>query len=161
MRTYSNSIFIKASQAKVFSHMNNLANTGMHMMKDSAAMMGSRLALEQLSDNKTGLNSKFRWYGKTMGLSMDFTVRVTKWIDNEEKVWETIGAARMIILSWYRMYLKLSSKNDGTLVKLGIDYNLPKNLFWRIIGALLAPLYASWCVNNMLTDSKIALEGAQ
>ncbi len=58
--------------------MDNINNTGMHMTKSSKPMMGSKLDLKQLSENSTGLNSKFRWFGKMMWFTMDFTVVVTK-----------------------------------------------------------------------------------
>jgi len=45
------------------------------------------------------LGSKYRWTGRMMGLKMDFTVTVTKWVAGIEKVWETIGEAKMIIYS--------------------------------------------------------------
>lgn len=58
---------------------------------------------------------------------MDFTVEVTKWVQGKEKVWETIGDAKMIVLSWYRMYLILTpQENDTTQTELGIFYAKPK-----------------------------------
>jgi hypothetical protein len=158
MKRKSKQIIIQAHIDKVFAYMDNIGNTGMHMMKSSMPMMGGKLELQQLSANNTGPNVKFRWLGKVMGFRMDFTVVVTKWIQNEEKVWETVGEARMIILSWYRMDLHLTATDDSTKVELGIDYEIPKNLFFRILGFFLAPWYASWCLNNMLHDSKTELE---
>ena len=121
-------------------------------------MMGSKLKLEQLSDNATGLHSKFRWFGKVMGFTMDFTVIVTKWIKDVEKVWETTGKAEMIILSWYRMHLFLSPEGKDTRAELSIAYTLPKNIFLKIFAFFIAPWYARWCLNKMLQDSKMFLE---
>jgi hypothetical protein len=98
MKTLTKSILIQSAPERVFAYMDNLGNTGMHMMESSSMMMGSKLHLEQLSQNATRLNSKFRWFGKMMGIKMDFTVMVTKWIQAKEKIWETIGETRMIIL---------------------------------------------------------------
>ncbi len=77
---------------------------------------------------------KFRWFGKMLGFTMDFTVIVTKWIQNEEKIWETVGDAQMIILSWYRMHLLLTPVGESTKVELSIDYEMPKIYF---LGSLL------------------------
>lgn len=140
--------------------MDNLGNTGMHMMENSSMMMGSKLHLEQLSENATGLNSKFRWFGKMMGIKMDFTVAVTEWIKAKEKVWETIGEARMIILGWYRMRLVLTMQGQATNAELTITYTQPKKFFLKLIAWLLAPLYANWCLNSMLEDSKKHLESS-
>ena len=103
MKNFQKEIIIQALPEKVFAYMDNINNTGMHMTKSSKPMMGSKLELKQLSENATGLNSKFRWYGKMMWFKMDFTVVVTKWIKDKEKVWETIGEAKMIIMGWYQM----------------------------------------------------------
>ena len=141
--------------------MDNINNTGMHMTKSSKPMMGSRLELKQLSENATGLNSKFRWFGKMMWFTMDFTVVVTKWIKNKEKVWETIGEAKMIIMGWYQMRLVISPEGANTKAELSIAYTKPKNIFLKFIAFFLAPLYANWCLNNMLKDSKKMLEANQ
>ena len=78
MKTKTRSILIHASAERVFAYMDNINNTGMHMTKSSMAMMGNKLQLQQLSENATGLHSKYRWFGKMMWHTMDFTVEVTK-----------------------------------------------------------------------------------
>ncbi len=121
-------------------------------------MMGSKLVLEQLSENSTGSNSNFRWYGKMIGFTMDFTVVVTKWIKGKEKVWETVGEAKMIILKWYEMHLVIAPEGKSTKAELSIAYIKPENMFFKFIPIFLAPLYANWCLNTMLNDSKVDLE---
>jgi hypothetical protein len=158
MKTKSKSIIIHSSPENVFAYMDNLGNTGMHMMENSAMMMGSKLELKQLSENATGLHSKFHWFGKIMGFKMDFTVLVTKWIKDKEKIWETVGTAKMIILKWYQMRLVISPEGQNTKAELSIAYTMPDNIFFRFISFFLAPWYANWCLKNMLHDSKINLE---
>ena len=158
MKTLIKKVEIKATPDKVFDYMDKLGNTGMHMMESSAMMMGSKLQLEQLSKNATGLDSRFRWYGKMMGLKMDFTVVVTKWTQSKEKVWETIGNSKMIILGWYQMRLILTPSSAGTLTELSISYTYPKNIFGKILAFFLSRWYGNWCLTNMLNDSKKDLE---
>ena len=161
MKNFKKSILIQSSPEKVFAYMDNIANTGMHMTKSSMPMMGSKLELKQLSKNTTGLNSKFRWTGKMMGFTMDFRVVTTKWIKDKEKIWETIGKAKMIILGWYQMRLVILPEGKNTKAELSIAYTNPKNIFFKIIAFFLAPFYANWCLNNMLQDSKKTLEANQ
>ena len=158
MKTFTKSILINSTPEKVFAYMDNLGNTGMHMMESSAMMMGSKLQLKQLSENATGPNSKFRWFGKMMGFKMDFTVVVTKWIKDKEKIWETVGEAKMIILKWYRMQLTISPAGQSTKAELSIAYTKPGNIFFRFIANILAPWYANWCLTNMLNDTKKSFE---
>lgn len=158
MKTKTKSIIIHSIPEKVFSYMDNLGNTGMHMMENSAMMMGSKLQLQQLSENATGLNSKFRWSGIMMGFAMDFTVIVTKWVKDKEKIWETVSEAKMIILKWYQMRLVISPEGQNTKVVLSIAYSVPDNIISRFIAFFLGPLYANWCLKKMLEDSKNYLE---
>jgi uncharacterized membrane protein len=158
MNKKTKEIIIQAPSEKVFAYMDNISNTGMHMTKSSMAMMGSKLILSQLSENATGLNSKFWWHGKMMGFKMDFTVAVTKWIQGKEKVWETVGKAEMIIMEWYQMHLMVTPVGQNTQVQLSIFYTNPNGLFFKVIACFLAPWYASWCLKNMLNDSKQYLE---
>src|ERR1044072_210990 len=91
MKTLSRTESYSASSYEVFKTIDDLGVTGMHMTESSMMMMGSKLKLEFLTPNKTGLDSRYRWTGKMMGIPMDFTVAVTKWVEGKEKVWETIG----------------------------------------------------------------------
>ena len=161
MTVKSKSIIILASPAQVFAYMDNIGNTGMHMTKSSMPMMGSKLELKQLSKNAPGLNSKFRWTGKMMGFTMDFTVVVSKWIKDKEKVWEIIGKEKMIILEWYQMRFVILPERENTKAELSISYTNPKNIFFKINAFFLAPFYANWCLDNMLQDSKKTLETNQ
>ena len=141
----------------VFRHLDNLGITGMHMTQSSMMMMGSKLDLEFLTENHLGLGTKYRWTGKMMGIKMDFTVEVTKWIEGEEKIWETIGQPKLIIYSWYRMHLKVAKIQEGTSVELSISYERPNGLFYRILSFLFADWYCRWCLKHMLEDCRKAL----
>lgn len=139
---------------EVFNCLDNLAVTGMHMTKSSPMMMGSKLDLQFLTENHTGLRTKYRWTGKMMGIKMDFTVEVTKWIPGEEKTWETVGYPKLIIYSWYQMHLLLTKIPYGTIAKLSISYKKPEGVFYKILSSLFADWYCRWCLKHMLEDGK-------
>lgn len=148
---YEKLAVIKGSPEEVFSFMDDIENIGMHMTKSNAPMMGSKLTIEWLTQFKTGLGSKYRWKGNVMGMEMDFTVEVSRWIKDAEKKWGTTGNAKMIVLSWFEMYFYLQPFEDGrTQVILGINYTKSKG---SILGFLLGRSYSKWCVNSMLRDT--------
>src|SRR5688572_15479204 len=161
MKTLSRKETYSASQGEVFETIDDLGITGMHMTGSSMMMMGSKLHLEFLTTNKTGLGSRYRWTGKMMGLIMDFTVEVTKWVNGVEKVWETIGETKLIIYSWYRMKLLLSESNGNTEAELSIAFEKPKGLLNKILCFLLADWYCRWCLKKMLGDAKKAIASSQ
>jgi uncharacterized membrane protein len=142
-------IEIKASPQKVFAHMDDIRNVGWHMEgKRTMPMMGGKLHLQKLSENATGVGATYRWYGNVLGMTIDFKETVTKWIENREKVWSTIEDPKIIIMSEYEMRLQLSSTENGTNVVFEIDYELPRPLFGKILGKLLAKKYAQWCLRS-------------
>ena len=158
MKTIRRWKIYNAPPEKVFVYLDDLGVTGMHMTKSSAMMMGSKLRLQYLTTNHTGPGSKYRWTGKMLGMNMDFTVEVTRWNRGVEKVWETIGEAKMIIYSWYRMHLKLWKNEDKTVAELSITYEPPKGWFFKMVSFLVAAWYCNWCLKNMLDDTQKFLE---
>jgi hypothetical protein len=157
MKTLTRTEIYNASAADVFKTIDDLGVTGMHMTKSSMMMMGNKLNLQFLTENKTGFESKYRWTGKMMGFAMDFTVEVTQWIPGKKKVWETIGATKLIIYSWYRMNLLVREVAAGTKAELSITYEKPTGIFYKILCFLFADWYCRWCLKQMLGDAKLAL----
>lgn len=159
MKTLSRTESFTASAEQVFRTIDDLGVTGMHMTEPSTMMMGSKLNLEFLTTHKTGLGSRYRWTGKIMGLKMDFTVEVTKWIKGVEKIWETVGETKLIIYSWYRMKLLVNEVNGKTDAELSISYEKPKGFFYKTLCFFLADWYCRWCLKKMLGDAKKVLSG--
>ncbi len=158
MKTVTRIETYNAPAHEVFKSIDDLGVTGMHMTQSSMMMMGSKLNLEFLTNNHTGLGSKYRWTGKMMAMKMDFTVEVTKWIKDQEKIWETIGETKLIIYSWYRMHLNVQPIMNGTKAELSISYKKPKRFFNRVLSFLFADLYCKWCLRKMLGDAKRSLK---
>ena len=158
MKTKTKNIFIHSTPGKVFAQMDDFSKTGMHMSERSMMMMGSKLKLEKLSTNATGVGAKYRWYGKMMGMTMDFSETVTKWQPPKLKEWETVGEAKIIIMSWYRMWFEISPVENGTIAKISISYLPSKEWYYKILSLVFANWYCNWCLNNMLNDTKRNLE---
>ena len=158
MKTTSKNIRIHSTPEKVFDQMDDFSKTGMHMSESSMMMMGSKLKLEQLSINSTGVGAKYRWYGKMMGITMDFSETITKWQPPKIKERETVGEAKIIIMSWYRMWFEISPAENGTNAQISIQYLLPEPWYYKILSFFFANWYCNWCLNNMLNDTKRNLE---
>jgi hypothetical protein len=148
----------QASAEAVFNCIDDLSVTGMHMTESSMPMMGGKMGLEYLSPSKTGLNTKYRWTGKMLGMALDFTVLVTKWVKGKEKSWETEGIPKMIIYSWFRMDLAVEGDHQKSTAHLSISYERPKGFLNRILSFILADWYCRWCLKNMLNDTEKKLK---
>lgn len=158
MKTISKNILIHAAPEIVFAQIDDFSKTGMHMSQSSMMLMGSKLKLDQLSLNSNGVGAKYRWYGSMMGLTLDFTQNITKWESPKLKEWETIGEAKIIIMSWYRMWFEISTANNETKVNLFISYLPPKEWYNKILSFLFVRLYCWWCLKKMLEDTKRSSE---
>lgn len=158
MKTISQIKQYSASPEDVFDCLDDLGVTGMHMTTSSMPMMGGKLNLQFLSPDKTGLNTRYRWTGKVLWMSMDFTVVVTKWERGKEKTWETESGARVIIMSWFRMNLLIGTQGQETTANLSISYEPPEGWFNRLLCFLLTDWYCRWCLTNMLNDTETRLQ---
>ena len=154
MKTIQKTISYKASPEKVFDCIDDLGVTGMHMAESSMPMMGGKMELEFLTPHKTGLHTRYRWTGKALWWKLDFTVEVTKWIRGKEKTWETIGATKIILYSWFQMNLNIEPALDETIAYLSISYKQPVGVLNKILCFLLGDWYCRWCLNNMLSDTE-------
>jgi hypothetical protein len=154
----SQSVQIAASPAAVFDHVDDIHNTGWHMEKSSMPLMGSKMTVEVLSKNHSGLGATYRWTGKVLGMTLDFTETIVKWVKNKERVWRTIGEPKIIIMGNYEMAFFIEPVEGGSELTFEIRYELPKPFFGKLLGVLLANWYSKWCLNNMCRDAKAALE---
>ena len=162
MIAVSETVEIRAPVETVFAHVDDIRNLGWHMTgRSSMAMMGSRLRLEILSDQPTGLGATYRYSGAMMGLSIDFSESVTKYVPPREKVWRTIGEPRLVIIGSYEMRVTVEPLSpSSSRLTISIIYELPRSGFWRIVGLVLAGSYSRWCLRRMCLDTRRVLEAA-
>ncbi len=160
MIAVSETVEIRASAETVFAHVDDIRNLGWHMAsRSSMAMLGSRLRLEILSDQPSGLGATYRYTGTMIGLSIDFSESVTKYLPPHEKVWRTLGKPRLLIIASYEMRVAVERLSpSSSRLTISIVYELPRSGFWRIVGLLLARRYSRWCLRRMLQDARHAVE---
>ncbi len=162
MKSVSETVQIRAPAEAVFAYVDDIRNVGWHMTgQSSMAMMGSRLRLDVLSDQSTGLRATYRYSGKVMGLTLDFSESVTRYRPPREKVWHTIGRPQLLIMSSYEMRVLIEPQGSSiSHLTISIVYELPRPMFWWLVGSVLAGFYGRWCLRRMCEDVRRALEPA-
>jgi len=152
MPALSRSALIDAPAERVFAYVDDIRNLARHMSESgSMPMMGSKLALEIVTPEPTGVGATYRYSGRMMGLAIDFSETVTRYLRGCEKVWRTIGQARLLIIDSYEMSVLVEPIADRrSRLTIAIDYALPRAGFWRVAGQLLAAPYARWCLGSMI-----------
>lgn len=166
MSHLSRTALISAPAERVFAYVDDIRNLARHMSESpSMPMMGSKLTLEIVTAEPTGVGATYRYTGKMLGLVLDFSETVTTYIAGREKIWRTIGNPRLLIMRGYEMRVLVEPVTPTTTnLTISIDYELPVSGFWRITGWLLGDAYARWCLTGMVDGSKRDLErqcGAQ
>ena len=160
MALLSRTALISASAEQVFAYVDDIRNLARHMSESpSMPMMGSKLTLEIVTPEPTGIGATYRYTGKMLGLVLDFSETVTTYIAGREKIWRTIGHPKMLIMRGYEMRVLVEPVTSATAnLTISIDYELPASGFWRIAGWLLGDAYSRWCLTGMVDGSKRDLE---
>lgn len=87
MPMLSPSAVIDAPAERVFAYADDIRNLARLMSeRGSMPMMGSKLALEIMTLQATGIGATFRYLGRMSGLGIDFSETVTRYIPGREKV---------------------------------------------------------------------------
>jgi hypothetical protein len=111
MSKLSRSVTIEAPAERVFAYVDDIRNLARHMSESrSMPMMGSKLKLEIMTPEPTSVEAVYRYSGRMMGLTIDFSETVTRYVAGREKVWRTIGEPQLLIIagmrcgSWWSRY---------------------------------------------------------
>ena len=160
MSTLSRSVTIEAPAERVFAYVDDIRNLARHMSESrSMPMMGSKLKLEIMTPEPTGVGAVYRYSGRMMGLTIDFSETVTKYVAGREKVWRTIGKPELLIIAGYEMRVLAEPVSPtSSRLTISIDYELPRAGIWRALGWALAGAYSRWCLTSMVEGSKLDLE---
>jgi hypothetical protein len=154
------SVVIAAPAERVFAYVDDIRNMARHMSEErSMAMMGSRLTLEIVTPEVTGIGATYRYFGRMMGLTLDFSETVTRYVPGREKGLRTIGDPRLLIIGGYEMGVNVQPLTEVSCrLTITFGYDLPRAGLWRIVGWALAPWYGRWCLDSMTQGAKRELE---
>lgn len=143
---------IAASAECVFGYVDDIRNLARHMSeRGSMPMMGSKLKLEILTAEPTGVGATYLYSGRMLGLAIDFPETVNRYVPGRENVWRTIGEPRLLIIESYEMGVRVEPIAEGqTRLTIAVDYTLPRSGLWHVLGRLLAATYARWCLDSMI-----------
>lgn len=160
MPSLSRSAAIAAPAERVFAYADDVRNLARHMSESrSMPMMGSKLTLEITTPHATGVGATYRYSGRMMGLTIDFSETVTTYDPGRKKVWRTIGKPRLLIIDAYEMQVLVEPIHPSAAhLSIGIDYSLPTQPIWNLAGWLLAGTYSRWCLDSMVAGAKRHLE---
>lgn len=149
-RHYKESTAIPASAERVFDFVDDHSRFSSHMSQPSWMMGGGRMDVQIDADGGQAVGSHIRLSGNVLGIHLFLDEVVTQHEPPYRKVWETVGALRLLVIGHYRMGLEITPQNGGSSLKVSIHYELPASPGTRWLGYLFGGMYAKWCVRQML-----------
>jgi len=141
---------LKTSAQKAFEFLDDPRQLSSHMSKSSWMIAGSRMDIKTDAKHGQEIGSEIILEGKMMGIPLFVREKVVTRAPPYNKIWQTIGPQKMIIIDQYQMGFELIPQLEGVLLRVFIDYELPIAGFSRILALLAAKTYARWCTRAML-----------
>ena len=143
-----------AAPAALFAYLDKHSQMSAHMTRRSWMMGGGKMELTTDDGRFQRLGSRLRLAGRAFGLMLSLDEEITEYRPPQVKVWRTIGSPRLLIIGHYRMGFEISAAPAGSRLRVFLDYHLPSGVVTRLLGRLLAPMYARWCVRNMVVEGE-------
>jgi hypothetical protein len=140
------------SAPAVFARLDDHRRLARHMERPDWRMLGSHLDLDVDPGTKP-IGQHMRWTGRIAGLAVSADEVVVERVPPERKVWETVGAVRLLVIGAYRMGFVIEPDDRGSRVVIRLDYSLPERAPWRWLGRLFGKSYAHWCLERMMQEA--------
>ena len=138
---------------EVFAYLDDPVALSAHMGKSSMMMMGSKMSTEIDAGGGRVIGSKIRMRGSVMGIPVSLEEVVLERQPPRQKLWETVGIPKLLVLAHYRMGFELTPRGEASLLRVFIDYSLPSTVPQSWLGSLLGGVYARWCTKQMTDDA--------
>ncbi len=149
----ASSALVSASPERVFALIDDHERLASHMSQSSWQMGGGHM--KTLLDEHRGqrVGSHIRVSGRVLGFDLSLDEVVTEREPPSRKVWETVGSPRLLVIGPYRMGFEVTSRGNGSLLRVFIDYALPSPWPERWLGRVFGGYYAHWCTQRMVNDA--------
>ena len=149
-RHYEDSKLISVYAEEVFAFIDDHARLSSHMNKSSWMTGGGRMHTSVDAGHGQEIGSHIRMSGKAFGITLFLDEVVIYREPPYMKVWETVGEPKLLVIGHYRMKVKIEPWEEGSLLGVSIDYDLPTVNVW--LGKLFSGFYAKWCAQQMIKD---------
>jgi hypothetical protein len=98
------------------------------------------------------VGSRVRMDGRMLGMALSLEEVVTERQPPFRKAWNTLDA-KLLVIGQYRLGFVVSPSGNRSLLRVFIDYELPRQGLARWLGKLFGKTYARWCTERMANDA--------
>jgi hypothetical protein len=149
-------VLLAVDAGRLFDHLDDHCRLASHMEKPSLMTAGASMRIDTDERHGQAVGSVIRMSGRVLGLRLSVEETVIRRDPPREKVWETIGEPRLLVIGAYRMGFTIAPAGTGTRLDVFIDYRLPGGGIGQRLGRLLGGPYAAWCTWRMASDARAA-----
>lgn len=142
--------------AHLFAHLDDHRRLASHMEKPSLMTAGASMRIDTDDRHGQAVGSVIRMSGRMLSLRLSVEEAVVRRAPPREKIWETVGEPRLVVIGAYRMGFTITPAGTGTRLVVFIDYRLPGRGIGQWLGRLLGAPYAAWCTRRMTRDAGAA-----
>lgn len=144
---------VNAPMPDVFALLDEHAKLSSHMSQSSWKMGGGKMTLEFDAGQGKTIGSRLRLAGRVFGILLSVDEEICEYQPPQRKVWETMGAPKLLVIGSYRMGFELTPLAARTRLRVFIDYDRPQGVVTRWLGWLFGAYYARWCTQQMAKEA--------
>lgn len=153
---------LRAPIEAIFARLDEHARAAAHMSRPSWRTGWSRMTITADERGGKEIGSHIRLEGKVLGLGLWLDEVVREREPPRRKVWETVGAPRLLVIGSYRMGFELVPQGEGAVgLTVFLDYASPARGVPWLLGRLFGSWYARWCTERMTADAALDQEIAR
>ena len=151
-RHRESTVSIVAAPDELFAFIDDHSRFASHMSQPSWMMGGGHMVVDVDAAQGQAVGSHIRIGGKVFGIRLFLDEVVTVRNPPTEKIWETVGSPKLLVIGSYRMGVEITPDTRASRLRVFIDYDLPSGLT-LMLGWLFGDFYARWCVQQMLAGA--------
>ena len=150
---YENSVLIPADPQSIFTYADHHTNFSSHMNNSSWMMGGGKMKTHVDERKGQKLGSHIKMSGKVFGINLFLDEVITRHEPPFYKEWQTVGKVNLLVIDNYILGFEIKPDNGGSLLRVYIDYDLPKSAKTYWLGILFGRMYARECVRQMINGT--------
>jgi hypothetical protein len=150
---------VQASPTALFAHLDRHDRASGKMKRSWLPGTWMHIDVDERIGGSIGTHMRIT--GRVLGVPVSAEEVVTLHEPPFRKTWTTVGDVRLLIVGSYRMGFSIEPHGSSSRLRVFMDYRLPEQVAWRLIGILLCGTFARWYTGGLILDATTAFARSQ
>ena len=131
-RRYEDAADLKAAPSELFAFVDDHQRFSSHMNESSGMMGGAKMTTRVDEGRGQAVGSHIIMSARIFGLLLELDEVVTVHRPPVEKVWQTVGRPKLLVIGQYQVGVRIQPMADATRLTVFIDYAFPDGVvtYW-------------------------------